>query len=302
MYGVASLSPSYSLPFLKIMDFKKITIIGIGLIGSSFALALKKQGFNGKITGVGRNEENLIKAKDMGIVDDYSTSHAEGVRDADLIVLASPVGQFEEIVKHIRDKIKKGAILTDVGSVKAGVLKKITPLIPESVSFVGGHPIAGKECSGIHAATPDLFNGAKCIITPEENTNKDALEKVIDIWEKTGAVTAIMSPEEHDLVFAAVSHLPHVVAYALVNSILDVDEHILRHGGRGLKDMTRIALSPTELWRDICAYNRDDILTTLRKFSSSITHIIHLFEQADWDGLEKEFTRAKKARQGIEPD
>jgi len=283
------------------MDFKKITIIGIGLIGSSLALALKKQGFSGKITGVGRNEGNLVKAKELGIVDDYSTSHAEGVLDADLIVLASPVGQFEEILINIKDHIKKGAIVTDVGSVKAGVLKKIRPLMPEGVSFVGGHPIAGKECPGIEAATADLFKGAKCIITPEEDTNKEALDKVIDIWKKTGAVTLLMGPQEHDLVFAAVSHLPHVVAYALVNSILDVDENILRHGGRGLKDMTRIALSPTELWRDICAYNRDDILTTLRKFSSSITHIINLFEEADWDGLEKEFTRAKKARQGIEP-
>ncbi len=284
------------------MDFKKITIIGIGLIGSSFALALKKQGFNGNITGVGRNAVNLIKAKEMGIVDEYSTSHAEGVIDADLIVLASPVGQFEEIVKNITDNIKKGAIVTDVGSVKAGVLKKIEPLMPKGISFVGGHPIAGKECSGIHAATADLFKNAKCIITPNENTDKDALDKIIDIWGKIGAVTVIMNPEEHDLVFAAVSHLPHVVAYALVNSILDVDENILKHGGRGLKDMTRIALSPTELWRDICAYNRDDILTTLRKFSSSITHIIKLFEESDWAGLEKEFTRAKKARQGIEPD
>lgn len=285
-----------------IMDFKKITIIGIGLIGSSFALALKQQGFTGEITGVGRNAVNLIKAKEMGIADDYSTSHAEGVLDADLIVLASPVGQFEEIIKKIRDNIKKGAIVTDVGSVKAGVLKKIGPLIPEGVSFVGGHPIAGKECSGIHAATPDLFKGAKCIITPEENTNKEALDKVVNIWKKTGAVTVTMSPEEHDLVFAAVSHLPHVVAYALVNSILDVDKGILKHGGRGLKDMTRIALSPTELWRDICSYNREHILTTLRKFSSSITHIINLFEESDWDGLEKEFTRANKARKSIEPD
>ncbi len=284
------------------MNFKKITIIGIGLIGSSFALALKKQGFNGTITGVGRNEDNLIKAKEMGIVDEYSTSHAEGVTNADLILLASPVGHFEGIIKNIRDNIKKGAIVTDVGSVKAGVLKKIRPLIPEGVSFVGGHPIAGKECSGIYAATPDLFKNAKCIITPEENTNREALDKVIDIWKKTGAVTVIMSPEEHDLVFAAVSHLPHVVAYALVNSILDVDESILKHGGKGLKDMTRIALSPTELWRDICSYNREDILMTLRKFSSSITHMINLFEESDWDGLEKEFTRAKKARQGIEPD
>jgi prephenate dehydrogenase len=282
------------------MSFKNITIIGIGLIGSSLALALKKNGYKYKITGVGRRKENLLKAQKLGIIDDYSTVHSKGVKDADLIVLASPVGQFEQIVKKIRHHIKKGAIVTDVGSVKATIIKKIKPLMPEGVSFVGAHPIAGKECSGINGATAELFNNARCIITPDSGTNKKALKKIISLWNSIRVETILMSPEEHDMIFAAVSHLPHVVAYALVNSILKVDKNILHHGGKGLKDMTRIALSPTDLWRDICSYNRDEILKSLREFSSSITRIITLFEKSDWMSLEKEFTRAKKARHLIE--
>ncbi len=284
------------------MDFTNIAIIGVGLMGSSFALALRKNGYKGKITGIGRREKNLIKAKDLGIIDDYSTVHAEGVKNADLILLASSVGQFEQIAKNIRNNIKNGAIVTDVGSVKAGIIRKLEPLMHEGVSFVGCHPIAGKECSGMDAATADLFNNAKCIITPTSNTNKEALDRVIDIWGRIGSKIILMSPEEHDLVFAAVSHLPHVVAYALVNSILNVDKDILHYGGRGLKDMTRIALSPTELWRDICTNNRNDILKTLKRFSSSISKMIKLFENSDWTGLEKEFLRAKEARKLIESD
>lgn len=284
------------------MNIKHIAIIGVGLIGGSFALALRKKGYKGTITGIGRNKANLIKAKKLGVIDTYSLVHARGVKDADLILLASSVGQFEEIAIKIKDSIKKGAIVTDVGSVKAGVINKLEPLMPEGVYFVGGHPIAGKECPGVDAADARLFKNAKCIITPRENTNSEALDKVISIWKKIGAKPVIMSPEKHDLIYAAVSHLPHVVAYALVNSILDVDKDILHQGGRGLKDMTRIALSPTELWRDICSDNREDILLTLKKFSSSISHMVSLFEKSDWKGLEKEFIRAKKARHCIESD
>lgn len=284
------------------MDFNKITIIGIGFIGSSLALALKKNGYGGTITGIGRREDNLIKARELNIIDAYSTSHAEGVRDADLIVLASSVGKFEQIVTDIKDSIKKGAIVTDVGSVKAGIIKKIDPLMPEGASFVGCHPIAGKECAGIDCASADLFNNAKCIITPVPDTNREAMDKVINLWQSTGAITSIMAPEEHDLILAAVSHLPHVIAYALVNSILDIDADILPYGGSGLKDMTRIALSPAGLWRDICANNRDEVLKALRTFSSSISKTIKLFEASDWAGLEKEFNRAKEARQLIDSD
>lgn len=284
------------------MDFSNISIIGIGLMGSSFALALRKYGFKGRITGIGRREDNLIRAKELGIIDRYSTVPVNGIRDADLILLAAPVGQFEKIVRDVAQYLKKGAIVTDVGSVKARVVKKLEPLMPEGVSFVGGHPIAGKECSGISASTSELFKDARCIITPSSNTNNEALEKIIHLWNVIGAKTLLMSPEEHDLIFASVSHLPHVIAYVLVNSIVEEDDKILHYGGKGLRDMTRIALSSEELWKDICVYNKEDILKNLRKFSSVTSRTIKFIEESDWTGLEKEFLRAKEARQLIESD
>ncbi len=284
------------------MNFKNVAIIGVGLIGSSFALSLKKHGFKGRITGIGRREQNLIKAKKLGIIDGYSTVYAEGVKDADLILLAVPVGQFEQIVENIRRNIKRGAIVTDVGSVKAGIVERFESLMPEGVSFIGGHPIAGKECSGIDGAAADLFNDAQCILTPTSNTDKEALEKIIRLWEILGSKISLMTPEEHDLIFAGVSHLPHVVAYILVNTIMELKEDMLPHGGRGLRDMTRIALSPTELWRDICVYNRENILKALQGFSSSVSYMIELFEKSDWIGLEREFIKAKEARQQLESD
>ncbi|MBI5410221.1 MAG: prephenate dehydrogenase/arogenate dehydrogenase family protein [Nitrospirae bacterium] len=284
------------------IHFKHIAIIGVGLMGSSFALALKKKGFKGRITGIGRNKKNLIKAKRLGIIDNYSTSHAEGIKDADLILLAVPVGQFEAIVGNIRGGIKKGAIVTDVGSVKALIVKKIEPLMPEGVHFVGAHPIAGKECSGISCASADLYRNARCIITPGPNTNKNALKTIIALWKAVGSKTLLMKPEAHDMIYASVSHMPHVAAYALVNGIMKADGKILPYGGRGLRDMTRIALSPPGLWRDICACNKKNILKSLKKFSSSISHVTGLIERSDWDGLEKEFIRAQEARKLLGSD
>ncbi|MBI4843780.1 MAG: prephenate dehydrogenase/arogenate dehydrogenase family protein [Nitrospirae bacterium] len=284
------------------MNFDKITIIGVGLLGSSFALALKRVGINAVITGVGRNEEKLAKAEELGIIDEHTTIAADGVVGADLVLLAAPVGQLENIAEDIRNDLKKGAIVTDVGSVKGDLVRKIEALMPEGVSFVGGHPIAGKERAGFEAATSDLFWGAKCIITPTPETDKDALEKVTELWKQLGAKVFHMTPDEHDEIYSAVSHLPHVVAYALVNSIAGLREDILDFGGRGLKDMTRIALSPTELWKDICSQNSDKILKSLNDFSSNISGIIKRFEKSDWKGLEEEFLKAKEARQRLESD
>jgi len=281
-------------------DFKHIAIIGVGLIGGSFALALKKRGFKGKITGMGRSKKKLIKAKKLGMVDNYTTEYSKGIKDADLIMLAVPVGQFETIVRNIRHNIKEGTTVTDVGSVKAQIVKKLEPLMPEGVHFVGAHPIAGKECSGVNCASADLYENARCIITPSRNTNKNALRKIIRLWKTVGAKTTLMEPEEHDVIFAAVSHLPHVVAYALVNGIIKVDDAILHHGGKGLRDMTRIAKSPAELWRDICSHNKKNILKSLKMFSSSLSHITKLIERSDWKGLEKEFIKAREARKPLE--
>ena len=284
------------------MNIHKIAIIGLGLIGGSLALALKQSGFKGEIAGIGRSEANLLRAKEMKMIDSFSTDHADGVHNADLVILASPIGQFEQIVNNMKNNLKKGSIVTDVGSVKTSIVKNLDAIMPEGVSFVGAHPIAGKECSGIDAANAELFRNAKCIITPSSGSADHAIEEVIRLWESVGAVILHMSPEEHDQIFAAVSHLPHVIAYATVNSIMEVNPNILHFGGTGLKDMSRIALSPADLWRDICAFNKDDVLHVLKIFSSSISNMTELIEKSDWAALEKEFRRAQEARNLIESD
>jgi prephenate dehydrogenase len=286
----------------KIMDFKNIAIIGIGLIGGSFALAVRKQGFQGRISGIGRSLDNLKKAQSLGMIDEYSTDPAEGVKGADLILLATPVGEFQRIVESIKQVMNPGALVSDVGSVKEEIVKRLDPLMPDAVRFVGAHPIAGKECSGIDAASSDLFRGHRCILTPSGKTDKTALARIAKLWEGLGARVSMMTPEEHDMIFAAVSHMPHVVAYVMVNAIADVRDDILRFGGSGLRDMTRIALSPVGLWRDICAYNRNSVLQTLRSFSSSLSRAVELIERSDWTELEKEFTKANRERNLIEPD
>jgi len=284
------------------MKFKHIAIIGVGLIGSSLALALKANGYTGKITGIGRNRGNLVRAQRMGIVDSYTTDHSRGTHDADLIVFASFVGQFKSIAKKIMGGIQKGAIITDVGSVKVEIVRIMESMVPEGVSFVGAHPIAGKECSGIDGATPTLFKKAQCIVTPGDGADKKAVRAVLGMWRSVGSETVLMSPERHDSIFAAVSHVPHVVAYSLVNAIMKTDKYFLHFGGRGLRDMTRIALSSPEMWRDICASNRKEVLAVLKGFGKSVDRMTRLIERSDWNGLKKEFTRAQKARKLIESD
>jgi len=283
------------------MEFGKIAIIGVGLIGGSIAMALKERGIKGSIMGIGRSEGRLKMAQEKGIIDGYSTVPSQGVENADLIILSTPVGRFEDIIVAIRDRIKKGAIVTDVGSVKAGVVRRLSPLLTEGVRFVGAHPIAGGESSGFESADPGLFKNALCIITPVDSTDREALESVSNLWRSIGSKVVYMSPDEHDVIYASVSHLPHIIAYALINTILERDD-ILSYGGSGFKDMTRIALSPAGLWRDICMYNRDNILSALRDFLASLSKIRKMIEDSDWVALEREFEKAGKGRRFIEPD
>lgn len=282
------------------MDFKKVAIIGVGLIGGSFALSLKKSGFKGRIMGIGRRKENLIMAKERWIIDEYSTQPSEGIIDADLILLSTPLGEFQKILEDIKGNIKRGAIVTDVGSVKAEVVRELEPLIPEGVSFVGTHPIAGRETSGIDDASAELFRGARCIITPTENTDRWALERIIELWNGFDCSTILMSPEEHDWIFGCVSHMPHVIAYTLINTIMDLDKDMLPHSGPSLRDMTRIALSPPQLWQEICSYNRENILKSLEHFMASLLHIKGLIEESNWDALKEEFGKAQSGRSRLE--
>lgn len=274
------------------MFFNKVTIAGVGLIGASFALALRKNGLSRNIHGYGRSEDNLRQAKGMGIIDSYSTDICSVCKDSDLLVLATPVGRFREIILKLRDSLSKNAIVTDVGSVKGKLVYDLEASMPEGAFYIGSHPIAGSDKSGIVDSRPDLFNNALCIITPTEASNKEAMDKVGSIWKTFGARLEFMDPFRHDEIYAAVSHLPHIIAYSIVNTINDIDNRYIEYAGQGFKDATRIALSSPELWRDISIFNKDNLLKMISIFRNNLDAISHCLEEDNESGIEKEFQRA----------
>jgi len=277
------------------IKFDRVAIIGVGLIGASLALALKKYGIAAEVKGSGRKEGNLKKAIRHGVIDSYSLNRSEIVEGADLVVLATPVGCFKAVIEEARPFLKKGAIVTDVGSVKGRLAREMEGLMPEGVAFVGGHPIAGSDRSGIDAASEDLFAGAKCIITPTEHTPEEAVRRVTELWTAIGAEVCFLSPEEHDLVFALVSHLPHLIAYALVNTVGDVNPEYIHYAGKGFKDTTRVALSSPELWRDICFKNKENLLDLVQRFQKSLTSMVDALRN-DSEELEVLFEKAQRLR------
>ncbi len=281
------------------MHFEKVTILGVGLIGSSFALALKKSGLCNKVIGYSRREENLQKAKAKAIIDAFELDPAAACKGSDLILFATPVGSFIDIAKRIRTSLSRGAIVTDVGSVKGKLVRDMEALMPEGIYFVGGHPIAGSDRSGIDTAAADIFNGAKCIITPTENTDESALEKVIAIWKKLGSSVKLINPDEHDRIYAAVSHLPHLIAYMIVNTVADIDSSYLNFSGQGFMDTTRIASSSPELWRDICILNKDNLLESIEIFKNNLDRMSQYLRVYDSESLERDFKRARTLREGI---
>lgn len=284
------------------VHFQKVTIIGVGLMGGSLALAIKKGGLAGTVVGVDLHPDQLKKAVALGGIDAYTCDPAEGVQGADLVVLATPVGMFEPIIRQVKSKLSSGCIVTDVGSTKGVWVNQIETMLPEMVFFVGGHPIAGKEKSGIEAASMDLFEGARCILTPTPRTHGQALEKIKALWKEIGSEVVTMEPLDHDRVLAAISHLPHMAAYALVNATLDLlnqDGAMVSFSGGGFKDFTRIAASSPEMWRDICLHNGENILVTLEAYEAVLGRIKRYIQDHNGSGLYQEFERARKLREGL---
>lgn len=279
--------------------FNKVTIIGVGLLGASFALALRENGLCKTIYGYGRREDNLKRAKEKGIIDNYSLNAARACEGSDLILLATPVGAFKNIIETVRTSFKKGAIVTDVGSVKGGLVYEIEALMPDGVYYIGSHPIAGSDKSGIDDARADLFNNAKCIITPTENSNSTVNKIIISLWESLGAKTEIMETYKHDEIYAAVSHLPHIVAYAIVNTLGDINSDYIEYAGQGFKDTTRIALSSPEMWRDISIFNKDNLITLMGIFRRNLDKMEKLLEMSDDRGIEEEFSKAQELRKRL---
>ncbi|MEJ2683125.1 MAG: prephenate dehydrogenase/arogenate dehydrogenase family protein [Candidatus Sulfobium sp.] len=279
--------------------FNKVTILGVGLIGASFALALKKNGLCGGIAGFGRSAENLAEARKRGIIDSFERSAAEACKDADLVVLATPVRTFPDLVRQSSGSFKPGSVVTDTGSVKGDLVYEVEKLMPAGVRYIGSHPIAGGDRSGIDSSRADLFEKSKCIVTPTADSDSSALEMITGLWRSIGADVITMDPARHDRIYASVSHLPHVVAYALVNTAADMDPSCLEFSGRGFRDTTRIACSSPELWRDICLMNRNNLIEMIAVFQKNLDTLSRYLRDSDSASLEREFDRARTLREGI---
>jgi prephenate dehydrogenase len=280
----------------------RLAVVGVGLIGGSLALALKTAGAVGQVVGIGRGRANLEKALELGVVDSYTQDLAEGVAGADLIFLATPVLTLAQVAAAAVPHMKPGAILTDGGSVKASVARDIEPLMPAGVHFVPGHPIAGTENSGAEAAFDTLYQGRRCILTPTAHTDPEALELVRQVWEIAGSEVVVMDVEKHDRILAAISHLPHMVAYSLVNAVGSYDryeENILEYSAGGFRDFTRIASSDPTMWRDIALTNRDALLEMMERCEVFIAELKEDVRNGESEKLYEFFLRSKELRDAI---
>jgi len=280
--------------------FDRVSIVGVGLLGGSLAKVMRRLGLAKSLIGYGRNKANLEEAKNLGIIDQVAPDIQSAVKDADLIVLCSPVRAVSQLVMKMAPHIKPGCLVTDVGSVKEPLVREIIALIPEGVFFVGAHPIAGGEKSGFRVSSDTLFEGARCIVTPTDKTEQSALKRVVELWETVGMRVSIMDVKEHDFIFGAVSHLPHVLIFALMNTLgsLKSENHdeITSFSGAGLKDITRIAGGEPVMWRDICISNKDSILHCLDRFQVTLNQLRSGIEQENGELLTQEFESANEHR------
>lgn len=278
---------------------KKIVIFGVGLIGGSVALALKKAGSTAQIVGLGRSTESLQTALALGVIDVASTDVASAVQNADLILIATPVAQTPAILKAIQPHLSPNTIITDAGSTKSDVLAYAqTTLGAQAKQFVGGHPIAGAEKSGVSAATADLYSNKNVVLTPIQDNSVDAIQQVKNLWQSCGANVSEMSAATHDSIFAAVSHLPHLLAFALVDDIASRPnaEQLFGFAASGFRDFTRIAGSHPEMWRDISLANKTALLSELNAYQAELARLKQLLENEDGAGLQALFERASSAR------
>lgn len=277
----------------------QLTIFGVGLIGGSLALALKKAGYCRKVVGCSRSESHLQQAVELGVIDSYCLDAGEAVEGADVVLLSVPMGAMKSILVQIDGHLSPDAIVTDAGSSKASVVAAATEVFGTIPSrFVPAHPIAGREKSGVTAAIADLYVDHKVILTPVENTSEAAIATVAAMWEAAGAEIRTLGVEQHDRVLAATSHLPHVLAYALVDSVSRTDyvEQIFQFAAGGFRDFSRIASSDPTMWRDICLENRAAILENLDNFQAELSKVRELIDQSDADKIFSLFEHAKSVR------
>jgi prephenate dehydrogenase len=276
-----------------------LAVLGVGLIGGSLAIALRRAGFCRRIVGAGRRPENLDQAVALGVIDEYSTDPAQAVAGADLVFVAVPLGAMRGVLEQIAPALAPGAVVTDGGSAKGSVLRDAEAALGAAVGrFVPGHPIAGNEKSGVAAAFGELYQGRRIILTPTAQTDPEALGLVRAMWQAAGAEVEEMSVEHHDEVLAATSHLPHMLAFGLVDSLARLSDRveIFRYAAGGFRDFTRIASSDPLMWKDICIANADALLEALKRFETDMQEIHGAVERRDAERLLEIFARAKAAR------
>ena len=276
-----------------------MTVIGVGLIGGSVCRAVRQAGFVSNIVGFDQQDDEVLRAVELGVIDVAGNRLQTAIASSQLILLAVPVGATESVLRMIQPYLRDDQVVTDVGSSKTNVLSAVERVFGQPLkNFVGGHPIAGKERSGVAASTQDLFRNHRVILTPVETTAPAAVDLVTKMWQSTGAVVEQLGAQQHDLVLGATSHLPHVLAYATVDTLsnLSYADEIFRFAAGGFRDFSRIASSDPVMWRDICLENRDAILDVLDRFESHLGGIRKSLEQRDGEALEETFTAAKKVR------
>jgi len=283
--------------------FNRIALVGIGLIGSSIARVIRREGLANTIVVNTRRSETLARARELGLGDEYFETAADAVEDADLVIVSVPVGASGSVAAEIAGTLKPGAIVTDVGSTKRSVLEQMEPVLPKTVHFIPGHPIAGTEHSGPDAGFAGLFEGRWCILTPPPRTNEEALARLTRFWERCGSKVDTMDPQHHDLVLAIVSHLPHIIAYNIVGTADDLEtvtkSEVIKYSASGFRDFTRLAASDPTMWRDVCLHNKDAILEMLARFSEDLSALQRAIRWSDGEKLFDLFTRTRAIRRSI---
>ena len=283
--------------------FKKICIIGCGLIGSSLARAIKKFNLSEKIVSSNRSDIVNRKVLELKIVDDSSSNTQKMVKNSDLIIIATPLSSYENVILKIRNSLKSGTILTDVGSVKERVISLVEKAIPNNVSWISSHPIAGTEESGPEAGFLELFKNRWCILTPSKKAKEKDINILKSFWKKIGSKVDVMDAKQHDYILSITSHIPHLVAYNIVNTSINIQEEkqsaIIKYSAGGLRDFTRIAASNPIMWRDIFIQNKKNTSKEIEKFIANLEDLKNAIENEDGKKLEEIFTKTKKIRKEI---
>ncbi|RWI28218.1 MAG: prephenate/arogenate dehydrogenase family protein [Mesorhizobium sp.] len=283
--------------------FEKIALVGIGLIGSSLARVIHREGLAGHVAISTRSETTLARARELGLGSSYTTAAKQAVGDADLVIVSVPVGSSGEVAEEIAPALQQGAILTDVGSTKASVIAQMQPYVPAGVHFIPGHPLAGTEKSGPDAGFAELFENRWCIFTPLPGTDTAALEKLSEFWRRCGSNIDTMDPQHHDMTLAIVSHLPHIIAYNIVGTADDLESvtksEVIKYSASGFRDFTRLAASDPTMWRDVCLHNKDAILEMLARFSEDLASLQRAIRWGDGEKLFDLFTRTRAVRRSI---